>query len=253
MMIHWFEQVDSTNTRLMEQVRLDPQLPSGTIWAARSQTAGRGRMERKWVSASGVNLLFSLYYRSAAELCRLPALTMAMAIAIDEMLHGFNIQSNLKWPNDVQVGGRKISGLLAERAGSDGVVIGVGLNINMTEAELAQIDQPATSLRVETGREWGVAEVLEILIHKHFSGWLARWEASGFAGLRERWLQGCGGLHAPLTVRDGASRIQGTLAGFGENGELLLRLPDDTVQTVWAGDISGSVPNRLARQERTMV
>ncbi len=241
-MIHWFDQVDSTNTRLLEQVRLDPQLPSGTVWAARSQTAGRGRMDRKWVSADGVNLLFSLYYRSAAELGRWPALTMAMAIAIDEMLHGINIQSNLKWPNDVQVGGRKISGLLAERAGADGVVIGVGLNVNMTEAELAQIDQPATSIRVEIGAEWRVEVVLDSLIETHFPLWLARWEADGFAGLRDRWMQGCGGLHAPLTVRDGVNRIQGTLAGFGENGELLLRVPDGTVQTIWAGDISSPSP-----------
>ncbi len=236
--VQWFDEVDSTNTRLLEQVQLDPALPSGTVWAAGTQTSGRGRMDRKWVSSSSGNLLFSLYHRTSAGLCRLPSLTMAMSIAIDEMLHDFHINSNLKWPNDIQVNGRKIAGLLAERAGDDGVVLGVGLNVNMTSDEIAQIDQPATSLSNETGVKWDVAETLQILLTKHLPFWLARWDANGFSGLRERWIEGCGGLNTPVTVRDGVNRTQGTLAGFGENGELLLRLPDGVIQTVWAGDVA---------------
>lgn len=237
--VRWFDHVDSTNTRLLEQVRLNPALPSGTVWAARTQSAGRGRLDRKWVSSSSGNLLFSLYLRTSTELCRLPSLAMAMAIALDEMLHGSNIHSKLKWPNDVLVRDRKIAGLLAERAGDDGVVIGVGLNVNMTAAELAQIDQPATSLKNETGSDWVVEAVLEKLLAKFLPPWLGRWESVGFSGLKERWIQGCGGLNTPLAVHDGESRIQGTLAGFGENGELLLRLPDGVVQTVWAGYVVG--------------
>ena len=235
--VRWFDRVDSTNTRLLEQVRLNPSLPSGTVWAARTQSAGRGRLERKWVSSASGNLLFSLYLRTTTELCRLPSLAMAMAIALDEMFHGFNIHTKLKWPNDVLVRERKIAGLLTERAGDAGVVIGVGLNVNMTASELAQIDQPATSLKSETGSDWDVENILEMLLTKFFPPWLDRWELNGFSGLRERWIQGCGGLNTPLAVRDGDGRIQGTLAGFGENGELLLRLPDGVVQTVWAGDV----------------
>ena len=236
--VRWFDHLDSTNTRLLEQARQDPMLPSGTVWAARTQSAGRGRLERKWVSTSGGNLLFSLFYRTEAELSRWPSLTMAMAIALDEMLKGYNIPSNLKWPNDLQVRGRKIAGLLAERAGETGVVIGVGLNVNMTAGDLALIDQPATSLSNETGVTWSVEEVLSVLLTRHLPPWLASWEQSGFSGLRERWTQGCGGLDSSVTVRDGENRIHGTLAGFGEQGELLLRLPDGVVQTIWAGDIA---------------
>lgn len=236
--IRWFDEIDSTNTRLVEQVRLEPEMPSGTVWAARIQTAGRGRWERKWISSTSSNLLFSLYYRPSTGLSYLPSLSMAMAIAIDEMLHGLRVFSNLKWPNDVHVRGRKIAGLLAERAGDDGVVIGVGLNINMMEGEMAQIDQPATSLKAETGKDWDVEAVLETLLGAHFPPWLSRWETGGFSGFRERWILGCGGLSAPLIVRDGENKIQGTLAGFGEEGELLLSLPDGEIQTVWAGDVA---------------
>lgn len=235
--VQWFDHLDSTNTRLLEQVDLNPALPSGTVWAARTQSAGRGRLERKWISSSSGNLLFSLFHRTGAEPGRLPSLTMAMAIAVDEMLQTFQVHSNLKWPNDIQVKGCKIAGLLAERAGAEGVVIGVGLNVNMAASELALIDQPATSLRNETGREWNVEEVLAVLLATHLPPWLARWDRNGFSGLRERWMQGCGGLHAPLAVRDGERRMQGTLAGFGEEGELQLRLPDGTIQTVWAGEV----------------
>lgn len=235
--VRWFEAVDSTNTRLLEQVRLDPAWPSGTVWAAKRQTAGRGRLGRKWVSFEGGNLLFSMYYRTSVGLDRFPSLAMAMAISIDELLHGVKVPSNLKWPNDVQVKGRKIAGLLVERAGEDGLVIGVGLNVNMTAIELAQIDQQATSLKNETGKDWNVEALLNDLLTNHLPHWLHSWEAEGFAGLRVRWLQGCGGLDAPIAVRDGATRIHGTLAGFGENGELLLRLPTGEIQTIWSGDV----------------
>lgn len=235
--VRWFEQLDSTNTRLVEHVCIDPGVASGTVWAARTQTAGRGRLDRKWVSPSEGNLLFSFFHRTSADLSRLPSLTMAMAIAVDEMLHGFKIHSSLKWPNDIQVRGRKIAGLLAERAGGVGVVIGVGLNVNMTAGELARIDQPATSMNCETGLEWSPESLLEILLTDHLPLWLNRWEAGGFSCLRERWTQGCGGLNAPVSVRDGERRISGKLAGFGDNGELLLALPDGGIQTVWAGDL----------------
>ncbi|MEI6563550.1 MAG: biotin--[acetyl-CoA-carboxylase] ligase [bacterium] len=232
----WFDEVDSTNTALLERVRIDPELPSGTVWAARMQTAGRGRLERKWNSPPGRNLLCSLYYRSRAGSDRFPSLTMAVAIGIDELLHGFRIGSNLKWPNDVLVKGRKIAGLLAERTGEDGVVIGIGLNVNMTAEEASLIDQPATSLRIETGTELMIDEVLKALL-KRLPPWLLHWEEGGFSSLRERWIQGCGGLNASVTIRHGERRVSGTLAGFGENGELLLRLPDGHVQTVWTGDV----------------
>lgn len=235
--VQWFDEVDSTNTRLLDEVSREPALPSGTVWAARRQTAGRGRLERKWISLASDNLLFSLYYRTEAEMSRLPSLTMAVSIAIDEMIHGFGVGSNLKWPNDILVNGRKIAGLLSERAGDGGVVVGVGLNVNMRPEELAHIDQPATSLSHETGSDRDVAGVLTLLLTSHLPPWLARWEAGGFCGLRERWIQGCGGLNTPLVIRDGARRIAGTLEGFGQNGELLLRLPGGTVQTVWAGDV----------------
>ncbi len=233
----WFDEVESTNTCLLEQVRRDPDLASGTVWAARRQSAGRGRFDRKWISFPDRNLLFSLFYRTSVEISQWPSLSMAMAVAIDEMLHDFNIISNLKWPNDIQVRGCKIGGILAERAGDDGLVVGVGLNVNMTALELAQIDQPATSMQNETGVEWEVEEVLRVLLEKYLPLWLTRWESGGFAGIRQRWCEGCGGLDTPLVVREGIRRIHGTLAGFGENGELQLRLPDGEIQTIWAGDI----------------
>ncbi len=235
--VQWFDEMDSTNTRLIEEVRRDPHLPSGTVWAAKSQTAGRGRLGRKWDSFSDGNLLFSLYQRTHASLSHLPSFSMAMSIAVDEMLQMFHVHSNLKWPNDVQVQGRKIAGLLAERAGDDGVVIGIGLNVNMTSLQAAQIDQPATSMAIETGAKWDVNDVLKTLLNSHWPFWYERWKSLGFSGLRDRWIQRCGGLDLPVVVRDGENLLHGTLAGFGNHGELLLRLPGGRVQTIWAGDI----------------
>lgn len=232
--INWYERLPSTNTFLKELAELKGQLPSGTVVAAREQTQGRGRMEREWLSGANENLTFSLLISDKIEMKKWPSATMAAAVAVAEMLEKEKISASLKWPNDVLVNGKKICGILAERI-PQGLIIGIGLNVNMKTAN--HIDQPATSVLMETGRRSSVDELLEKLL-KHLSVRLDEWLQGGFSKVRKNWEAKVPAIGKAVTVRDGTASRTGVLAGFGEDGELLLRDNQGNLSVIWAGDLS---------------
>ncbi len=231
--VQWHETLPSTNTFLKQRVDRDPDLPEGTVVAAREQTAGRGRRGRTWDS-KGENLTFSVLVRGLTDPKNAPAAAMAVAIAVAELLEAEGLQPSLKWPNDVLVSGKKICGILSEGI-SGGVIIGIGLNVNMESAD--HIDQPATCILIETGTRHSVDELLEKLL-THLSAHLEKWKSSGFKTLRADWEKRVENIGQPVTVRDGDAERSGLLAGFGNDGELLLRVANGELLPIWAGDLS---------------
>lgn len=232
--IRWFDRLPSTNTFLKESLTLDTQLPSGTVVAACEQTHGRGRRGREWVAAANENLTFSFLLRGVIEPQKLPAAAMAAAVAVAELLEGEEIAADLKWPNDVQVGGKKICGILSEGV-PGGLIVGVGLNVNMQRS--GHIDQPATSMCMETGSRRSIDELLSMLLPL-LSARLGEWTEGGFSEVRKRWEGRVPLIGKMISVRDGGFVREGRLVGFGENGELLLQDVSGTVRPVWAGDVS---------------
>lgn len=232
--VNWYERLPSTNTFLKELAALKGQLPSGTVVAAREQTNGRGRMEREWLASANENLTFSLLLCDEIEARKWPSSSMAAAVAVAGLLQKEGLPASLKWPNDVLVNGRKICGILAERT-AQGLIIGIGLNVNMGSAD--HIDQPATSMQIETGRRFSVDELLRKLLNE-LSPQLDLWRQGGFSKVRKNWEEKVPNLGKNVTVRDGAIKRSGILAGFGEDGELLLRDDNGKINTIWAGDVS---------------
>jgi len=232
--IQWFDRLPSTNIFLKERMAVESELPSGTVVAARDQTQGRGRRGRDWLSAANENLTFSILLLGNGDPRKLPAAAMAAAVAVAELLQAEGVPADLKWPNDVRVGGKKICGILSEGV-SGGIIVGIGLNVNMRCAD--HIDQPATSILLETGERRNIDELLEKLL-PHLAARLAEWEQGGFPKVRKNWEANVPSLGKPVTVRDGDSERSGLLAGFGEDGELLLQEESGTVSPVWAGDVS---------------
>jgi BirA family biotin operon repressor/biotin-[acetyl-CoA-carboxylase] ligase len=237
----WFDRLASTNAHLRDRFLQDADLDSGHIVAAREQTAGRGRQDRTWLSAPHQNLCFSLFIRTDAPLVAVPSLTMATALAVNDLLRSKGIRSAPKWPNDVLVGDRKICGILSERVERPtdrraGIIIGIGLNVNMTTEDAASIDRPATSILIETGQAADLFQTLEALFPP-LEHWIGEWEAGGFSNLRERWTEQAGPIGKRLTVHDGDLKKTGTLAGFGPHGELLLQTAQG-IETIWSGEVS---------------
>jgi BirA family biotin operon repressor/biotin-[acetyl-CoA-carboxylase] ligase len=157
-----YEHVESTPST---QLLLATEAPEGALAVAEEQAAGRGRLGRRWLAPSGTSLLCSLQLRPDVPGERLPELTGVAARTVAETIHALTaLEPELKFPNDVLVGGRKVAGVLAE-AREERVVLGVGINVNVPEDELPrEVDRPATSLLVETGRELDRAELLVELL-----------------------------------------------------------------------------------------
>lgn len=237
----WYDSLPSTNTFLRENFNHQPYPTDGTLIAARAQTAGRGRQNRTWMTLPDTNLCFSLYLQSNAGLMQIPSLTMAVSLAICDALIAEDIPAEPKWPNDVLVNGKKICGILSERIEPkdpthSGVIIGIGLNVNMDTETAASIDRPATSMRIETGKTYDLTQTLESLFSP-LSKWVDQWKQNGFEGFQETWTQRAGPIGKPLTVHDGNLLISGTLAGFGPHGELLLQT-EHGPKTIWSGDVA---------------
>ena len=147
------------------QQLLDPDGPEGATVATDLQTQGRGRLGRTWETPPGRALLFSVLLHPRPPMAIWPELSLvagdAVAAALGEQT---GVAAELSHPNDVLVEGRKLAGILAE-ASVGQVVLGVGVNVNQTEAELpADTAKPPTSLRLETGKEWPRAPLLGAIL-----------------------------------------------------------------------------------------
>ena len=159
------------------QLLLGPDAPEGALVTAEEQTAGRGRLGRRWLAPTGTSLLCSLQLRPPVSPERLPELTGVAARACADAIAALTgLEPELKFPNDVLLGSRKVAGVLAE-AREERVVLGMGINVNVpADALPADVDRPATSLFVETGSELDRAELLaEVLerLERRYDAWVS--------------------------------------------------------------------------------
>jgi BirA family biotin operon repressor/biotin-[acetyl-CoA-carboxylase] ligase len=209
----------------------------GTVIIAGEQTAGRGRIGRKWVSPPGSVALSIILY---PPLAYLPSLIMvaslATAYAIERVT---NLKAQLKWPNDVLVNGKKICGILVESdvKGSrvDYAVIGIGLNVNINLADFSGIAPVATSLSQELGRQVSRRRIVRSLLAEAERLYLALGEGdSVFRQWRERLVT----LGQQVRVRSGEAASEGIAESVAPDGSLLLRQPDGNLLKVVAGDVT---------------
>ena len=167
----YLERVESTQRELAADA------PEGAVVAAGEQTAGRGRLGRVWHAAPGTSLLFSINLRPTVETPRLPELSIVAGIASAEAIRqSTGLLADVKLPNDLLVGGKKLAGMLAE-AREDRVVLGIGINVNVAAGDLpTDVDLPATSVLVELGRPVDRAELLAAILlelERRYDTWLA--------------------------------------------------------------------------------
>lgn len=233
--------VGSTNSELLQRARSGQAAP-GLILLAEQQTAGRGRRGRPWVSPFGRNLYLSALWRLESGLPALEGLSLVVGVVVAEtMRSGFGIAAGLKWPNDIVVNSRKIGGILIELdgdlAGPLSVVIGIGINIDMTEAATQGIDQAWTDVRSETGTSVSRND-LSAQVIAGLAQALERFSLTGFKGFRQQWclLDAFHGL--PVNVSGpGSSSLRGIARGVDETGALLLET-GEAVQAISAGDVT---------------
>jgi BirA family biotin operon repressor/biotin-[acetyl-CoA-carboxylase] ligase len=226
----------STNADLLAEAARGA--AEGTVLATESQSAGRGRMGRRWVDTPRAALLFSVLLRPAsvppAARGWLPLLT---GLAISETIRAaYHLTVELKWPNDVLAGDRKLAGVLAEQAG-DAVVLGAGINVSAGRDELPE---GATSLVLEgvsvTDRNALLADVLAAL-GARYREWTAAGGDAVASGLAAAYQRACGTLGRQVRAElPGGRVLTGLATGIGAAGQLVLRTGDG-MQGISAGDV----------------
>lgn len=246
-----FESIDSTNTYAKNNSAAFP-LEQITCITAEEQTAGRGRYQRSWLSPKGSNIYASFHFRLPISVRHPTTLAQVMTASIATVLETEGLKPTIKWPNDIQLAGKKICGVLGELIFQGAhviVILGVGLNVNMELTQAARIDQPATSLKIETGKTWDKARLLTKL-QQQFADDLNRFKAQGFQPfhpLIERLLVQKGAMQKRvMKVYDGKKEWLGTYDSLNLDGSLNIRLEDQSIHTLYAGEIdtaNGTLPN----------
>ena len=211
----------------------------GPLWiAAKRQTAGRGRRGRSWLGLEG-NLFTTGLYTLQAEPGRAAELSFVAALAgaavCDHVLKDIH-RTKLKWPNDVMVDGRKVSGILLESgvASGGGLWLAVGIGINLAAAP-DDVERPATSL-AHSDQAITPEDALKILIES-FEKYRLRWLRDGFGPIRDAWLSRAYGLGERCEARLTGETVTGTFADLGPDGALRLDLDGGGRRYISAGDV----------------
>jgi BirA family biotin operon repressor/biotin-[acetyl-CoA-carboxylase] ligase len=231
--------VDSTNSCVAQWLAEASTLPAPyRVVLAEQQTAGRGRHGRTWCSPFARNLYLSLGFELTGGVEVLSGLSLVVGLALIRSLKALGCPDpELKWPNDVWLQQRKLAGVLVELQGEATtawrVVVGIGLNVAMSEQEGRSIGQPWISLNrhLQIGRNTLAARVLQDL-HEV----LVRYRDAGFSAFMDEWNES-DLLRGRAVCVDGG-RLSGVAQGIDGSGALLLRLDDGSLRTLNAGEVS---------------
>ena len=220
----------------------------GTVVVAEQQTAGRGRRGRGWSSPPGVNLYLSLVLRPALAPQRAPELVPTLAVAAAETLRAAGADAGIKWPNDLEIDGRKAGGILTELSASGEriqfVVAGLGLNVNVEPADLPEeVRERATSLRIAIGHAVSRPALVADLLAR-IEGWLDLHQRAGFAPVRARYRELSVTLGRRVRLIEDEATVEGVAEDIDESGALLLRRDDGVLERARTGDVTSL---RLAR------
>jgi BirA family biotin operon repressor/biotin-[acetyl-CoA-carboxylase] ligase len=198
-------------------------------------------MGRSWISPAGKGVWMSMVLRPAIPLQLAPQLTLLTAVALCRALKSVvPLDIGIKWPNDLLIGGRKISGILLESTADEErikhVIAGIGISVNLEAEDYPEeLRAIATSLRIEAGKPVDRTDVIAAFI-KQFEHLYALYRQEGFGPIRLLWEALSVTLHRPVRLNSSAGLVQGTPIGLDDQGALLVRTDDGTVVPVYSAE-----------------
>jgi len=239
--IHVFEQTTSTMD-VVEKFARDG-LKEGVVVFAESQTKGRGRLGRKWISPERKGLWFSILLRPNLRPQETTQLTVASATALRRALEmGTSLKAEIKWPNDLLIGGKKVVGILTELSAEldqvKYVILGIGVDVNLNASEFpSELRKIATSLKIELGKSVSRAE-LAVTILRELDRDYARIMSGHFSEVGDEWEEHCSTIGRDVVIRTGEREIRGHAESLGEEGALLVRTDHGHLERITGGDVT---------------
>src|ERR1043166_4799045 len=231
-----FDAIDSTNSEAARHAKLGAD--EGLCIIARHQTAGRGRHGRTCVSEKDAGLYFSIILRPKLEMRFIPLITLMTGVAVYDALKEFNLKPDIKWVNDILIGDKKISGILAETAETPrGLAVVVGVGVNLTSRDFPdEIASAATSIEAETGHSVAANDVAQALTH--YLGYFYDVLRNEPAEILQAWRARSSYFSDKTVLVTLENRtIEGITDGLEETGALRVKTPDGQIERVYAGDV----------------
>jgi BirA family biotin operon repressor/biotin-[acetyl-CoA-carboxylase] ligase len=239
--IRVFEETTSTND-VIEKLARDG-VKEGAVVFAESQTKGRGRLGRKWMSPTHKGLWFSVLLRPKLRPQEATQLTVASATALRRAIKSVTgLSADIKWPNDLLIGGKKVVGILTEMSAEVDrvrhVILGIGVDVNQDAAEFPpELRKIATSLKLEAGGEFSRAELATEILRELDVDY-ARICGGKFSQLADEWETGCATIGKNVSVQMGVRTIRGCAEALDDDGALLVRTEHGHLERVIGGDVT---------------
>ncbi|MGJ9456794.1 biotin--[acetyl-CoA-carboxylase] ligase [Oceanobacillus sp. CF4.6] len=234
------ETVESTQTIAHQAARENS--PHGTIVVADEQTMGRGRMNRSWHSSKDKGIWLSILLRPEIPPNHASQLTLVTATVLADVLSKFeNIEPLIKWPNDILLNKKKTAGILTEMQSEQDqiqyILIGIGLNVNHSINDLNEdIQSKATSLRIETEKEWSVKDIIQKLLITFETAYDAYME-DGFAPTKKKWENYGFKIGENIAIKTFNDKWEGKFLGISDEGALLTESKDGTPVKLYSAEI----------------
>ena len=240
--VHFLQAADSTND-IAFRLALEG-ASEGTVVVADRQMKGKGRLNRVWQSPPKCNLYTSIILRPVIDPVNAPQITLMTGVVMADLISRYHSADvTLKWPNDVQIRGRKVCGILTEMRVSanqrvDFVIVGIGININMRRFDFEDsFREEATSLMEEMGTEISRLDFTARL-YCDFEKWYDTWIAQGFNAVKKEWLKYAWMIGKRIQVAFCGDIRTGEVLGIDDCGALLLLDGDGAIKKIMAGDAS---------------
>ena len=234
-----FDVVESTNTEANRLAREGA--PEGTVIVANSQTKGRGRLGRSWISPPGNGLYISIILRPRCPLDWYPRLALTAAVGVASAIQETGVRPQLKWPNDILLASRKVGGILTEAAFDKSriglAVLGIGINVNAKQDEFpVSVRNLATSLRLSLGKPVSRIHLLQSLLHR-IEQWYESFCTGDFKTILDAWCQFDNTLGRAVEVFLPERRLVGVAEAMEPDGALLVRDKRGCLHRIVAGDV----------------
>ncbi|MDR1020284.1 MAG: biotin--[acetyl-CoA-carboxylase] ligase [Synergistaceae bacterium] len=235
---------ETPSTQILAKEAARRGAPGGSVFVTDWQNSGRGRRDRSWQSLPGMDLTFSVITRRRVAAKDAPLLSLAASLAVCEALRKPLPESvSIKWPNDILAGERKICGIICECSGAeyiDYAVTGIGINVNSRPEDPAQEDKksPApTSLLAETGRTFGLPELLASVLGELDRAYALAETARGRAALLTSYRTRCGTIGRAVTIVTEDGNLDCVAVGISDDGAVVVQDADGKKRAFNAADV----------------
>lgn len=216
--------------------------PAGTVVLTEEQTAGRGRMSRRWDSAPRKGIWMSVVLRPDIVPQKAPQFTLVAAVAVVRAIDEITgLKADIKWPNDILLDGKKCTGILTElQSDADGIqamIIGIGLNVNQSLEDFDEsIQEIATSLKMASGHDVDRQALVRSILY-YLEQYTEMYMKEGFGPLKLMWESYAVTIGKPVRARMATETLEGIAEGINDEGVLQLRTADGKVHGIYSADI----------------